>query len=164
MWFHLHQKHQSSGLSVEGDQHSWHLEGSYKIKVSIWNVLWRRTEGSESGMREQGPGSSTVWQKSPQYFFNQNIFSMRYVLTLLIYLLKWSSEIKLLSGQIVKITVEEKCDQISSCQMLEIALNFSSPPPSFPILWREKEGMDSELGLPMSLEHNPNKKFGGEPL
>lgn len=61
MWLHLHQKHQLSGLSGEGDQHSQHLEGSYNMNVSIRNVLWRRTEGSELEMGEQGPGSSTVW-------------------------------------------------------------------------------------------------------
>lgn len=82
-----------------------------------------------------------------------------------IYLLKLSSEIKHLSVQILKTKVQGKCDQISSCLVMPDTWN--SPEFLFPsspfvgILWRQKEGMDSELDLPMSLEHNPNKHFGG---
>ena len=51
----------SSQLSVEVDQHSQLLGGSYSMDVFIRDVLWkRRTGGSESEIGEQGPGSGTL--------------------------------------------------------------------------------------------------------
>lgn len=131
MWFRLHREH----LCHQSWVWSWtraysSCEGA--TTRSIRDVVWkRRPQNQRSGSKGQSPVPSnrTAQNVISSLEIGTSVQTWYTLSSRFIYFLKLSSQIKLLTLQIVKIKVQGKCDQtwvVLWCQMLEISLNLSS--------------------------------------